>query len=212
MIFCQGFSTLSIKRQQFSALPIIVTFYFPSSPVSWNEIPWIMLWKYVFEISVLVDSHSHRQPSGRQLQKSPPDISSGSEVLSVLDIRNRILTLRPSALADCSPVKVNCILLLAPFLFLTWLAVSELKDERYMFLRNVCWLSPDYTLVYLKWEPQGRKILNGNCHSCYMSYSYDPLCCDHPNPIGQCIPAFFLSRNPWLGFSFMSTLSLQYPR
>jgi hypothetical protein len=28
----------------------------------------------------------------------------------------------------------------------------------------------------------------------------------------QCIPTFFLSHTPWLGFSFMSTPSLHYPR
>jgi hypothetical protein len=30
--------------------------------------------------------------------------------------------------------------------------------------------------------------------------------------LDQCTPTFFLSRTPWLGFSFMSTPSLHYPR
>jgi hypothetical protein len=29
--------------------------------------------------------------------------------------------------------------------------------------------------------------------------------------LDQCIPTFFLSCTPWLGFSFMSTPSLHYP-
>jgi hypothetical protein len=33
----------------------------------------------------------------------------------------------------------------------------------------------------------------------------------HFHSLGQCIPSFFLSRTPWLSFSFMSTPSLHYP-
>jgi hypothetical protein len=36
--------------------------------------------------------------------------------------------------------------------------------------------------------------------------------CNFYSYVAQCIPNLFSSRTPWLGFSFMSTPSLHYPR